>query len=181
MLSTALLAEGIRSVHKQQIDINYSPYHNTSHSTDCTSPPFITVHDLLIQKGSVVTADHRQSLSNSGIWLWSRQTICRVVWIGMSCMCKTWSHPSPLPTLAHSSWTSPKWTNWWELEDNTEKRTERSKLQSKWVSSRGKIRGCIKAVLKCIKGCCQEQVDKLFFTSSTTRRGSLRATQGSWG
>lgn len=181
VLSTVLLAEGIRSIHKQQIDINYSHYHNTWHSTDCTSPPLIIVHDLLIQKGSVVTTDHRQSLSNSGIFLWSRQTMGRAVWIGMSCMCKTWSHPSPLPTLAHGSWTYPKWTNWWELEDNMEKRTERSKLQSKRVRSQGKTRGYIIAVPKCIKGCCQEQVDELFFTSSATRRGSLRARQESWG
>lgn len=64
-----LLAEGIKSTHKQQIDINYDHYHDTSHGKDCTSPPIIIIHDLLIQKGSVVTADHRLNLSNSGILL----------------------------------------------------------------------------------------------------------------
>lgn len=64
-----LFAEGKRSVHKQQMDINYNHYHDTSHSTDCTSSPIIIMHDLLIQKGFVVTIDHRLNLSNSGILL----------------------------------------------------------------------------------------------------------------
>ena len=71
MSSTApiLLAEGIMSIYKQQIDINYNYCHDTSHSTDCTSPPIIFMHDLLIQKGFVVAVDHRLNLSNGGILL----------------------------------------------------------------------------------------------------------------
>lgn len=124
-----LLAEGM-SIHKQQIDINYNHYHDTSHGTDCTSPPIIIMHDLLIQKGSVVTIDHRLNLSNSGILLWSRWTVCRAIWISVSyARCGV---ILPLyPTLAHAS---ASYIDKLVRVQREQGKPERSKLQSKLVS-----------------------------------------------
>lgn len=130
-----LFAEGKRSVHKQQMDINYNHYHDTSHSTDCTSSPIIIMHDLLIQKGFVVTIDHRLNLSNSGILLWSRQTISPAVWTGMP-YARHGAIFLLYPTLVRApAFHQPgKSIDKLVTVQRQQQKPERSKMQSKWVS-----------------------------------------------
>lgn len=121
---TSTVSWRVRSTHKQQINMNYNHYHDTSRSTACTSSPIIIMHDLLIKKGFVVTIDHRLNLSNSGILLWSRQTVCRAVWIHE--ICKAWSNPSSLPYTG----MCPSSVSVWQRYGQT---AEGAKTAGKWI------------------------------------------------